>query len=52
MLDTTGIVGIGIRGGAAVAAYKLLGSKVPGGPIVAALLAWIVTDLLLDRAKV
>lgn len=46
------MIGIAARGGAAFAAYKYLGHRLPGGPVVAALVGWIVADLLLDKAGV
>jgi hypothetical protein len=41
-------VSLAARAAAALAAYKY-GARMPGGPIVAALAAWIVADLVLDR---
>lgn len=46
------MIGIAGRAGGAFLAYKYLGNRLPGGPIVAALAGWIVADLLLDRVKV
>lgn len=46
---STSALGFAGRAGAAFLAYKHLGTKVPGGPLVAALVGWIVADLVIDR---
>lgn len=46
------MIGIAGRAGGAFLAYKYLAGHIPGGPIAAALVGWIVADLVLDRAGV
>ena len=48
-MNTTQAIGFAGRAGAAFAAYRYLGPKMPGGPVVAALVGWLVADLVLDR---
>jgi hypothetical protein len=48
-MDTTKIIGYGGRAAGAWLAYRHLGDRIPGGPIVAALAGWIVGGLLADN---
>jgi hypothetical protein len=45
-------IGIALRGAVAFGAYRVLGTRFPGGAIVAALAGWIVADLVADRIGV
>lgn len=48
-MDTNKLLGLGARGAGAYIGWKYLGDKLPGGPLVAALVGWIVADMLIDR---
>lgn len=48
-MDSTKLIGWGGRAAGAWLAYRHLGSKVPGGPAVAALVGWIAGGLLADN---